>query len=72
MFDPDVAAAAQDVDPAERIVRMADDRLVLLAPLERVEFEDDVAGEVGVVGPNAARAPVSAPAMTSKTVPGQV
>ena len=50
VFDPDVTAALQDVDTAERIVRMADDRLVFLAPLERAELEDDVVGQVGVVG----------------------
>ena len=50
MFDADVAAALEDVDTAERIVRMADDRLVFLAPLEGAEVEDDVVGQVGVVG----------------------
>ncbi len=41
----------QDVDTAERIVWVADDRLVLLAPLERIEVQDDIVGQVVVVGP---------------------
>ena len=47
--DPDVARGGPDVDPVERVARVAEERLVLLPPVEGVEVEDHVVGEV--VGP---------------------
>src|SRR2546426_8103577 len=49
-LDTDVSAAAQYVDAAERVMWVADHGFVLLTPLERGEFEDDVVGEVWVAG----------------------
>ena len=41
--------AGQQVDALERVVRVADDRLGLLDPVERRPLHDDPAAEVGVV-----------------------
>ncbi len=43
-------AAGQDVDALERVVWVGDDALVFLAPLEGVEIEDEVTGQIRVVG----------------------
>ena len=48
--DDDVPVARQQVDALERVVRVADDRVGLLDPVERCPLDDDPAAEVGVVG----------------------
>ena len=47
--DHDVAVAGQQVDALERVVRVADDRVGLLDPVERCPLDDDPTAQVGVV-----------------------
>ena len=47
--DHDVPVAREQVDALERVVRVADDRLGLLDPVERCPLDDDPTAQVGVV-----------------------
>ena len=49
--DDDAAAAGQAVDPVERVMRMAEDDLILLVPVgESVPVDEHVAAQVSVLG----------------------
>lgn len=45
-----MAAAAQDVDPVERVVGVGDDRFVFFAPVKLCEIQQQLVGQVGVGG----------------------
>ena len=57
VFQPDASGTLPDVDAVERVPRVPDDRLVLLPPVERAEIQFDIAGEIGVVQPEAGARP---------------
>ena len=68
--DHDVPVAGQQVDALERVVRVTDDRVGLLDPVERCPLDDDPAAQVGVVGANAAAGTVCSPTTTSNDSAG--
>ena len=51
VLQPDPPRAGPDIDPVERIAGVADDRFVLLPPVERLEVQHHVTGQVGVGQP---------------------
>ena len=69
--DHDVSLAREQVDALEGVVRVADDRVGLLDPVERCPLDDDPAAEVGVVRCEPrGRDDLRSPTATSKLRPG--
>src|ERR1700732_4142794 len=50
-----MAAAAENVDPVKRVGGVGDAGFVFFGPSERPEVQQDVAGEVGIVGAEGGR-----------------